>query len=281
MVSASNVIRVFKEFGLRAGVRHILRSTGNLLKYAFQVFLRSTLRLMRSGKSGKTLYLTMQRNEYNLWARGWSPVNRDPVVGSWDQQNTFPDYDKFLFSGIDTEDMRALEYGCGPGRNIEKYSAHFRQLDGVDISSRNITKAKKYLATKGIVNSILWSNDGQSIAVPTGTYDLVFSVITLQHIASYSIRASIFEEIFNALAPGGVFTFQMGYGGRENSVGYFEDDYEAYSTNGMRDVSVTSEEQLTQDLSRIGYEDFRVNFGPTCNDLHKMWIWVQARKPVQ
>jgi SAM-dependent methyltransferase len=214
-----------------------------------------------------------------MWARGWSPVNRDPVVGAWDQQNAFPDYDKYLFSGINTNNMRALEYGCGPGRNIEKYSSYFRQLDGVDISSRNITKGKKYLASKGIVNSILWTNDGQSINVPTGTYDLVFSVITLQHIASYSIRTSIFEEIFKALAPGGILTFQMGFGGRENSVGYFEDDFAAYSTNGLRDVSVTSQEQITQDLSRIGFEDFRVNFGPTCNDLHKMWIWVQARKP--
>ena len=66
-------------------------------------------------------YLAMQKYYYNQDAARWSIFNRDPVVGSYDAHNSFDDYDKFLFKDIDTTNMVALEYGCGPGRNLIKF----------------------------------------------------------------------------------------------------------------------------------------------------------------
>ena len=131
-----------------------------------------------------------------------------------------------------------------------------------------------------MTNANLWANNGIEIA-KHNEYDLVFSVITLQHIASYTIRFSILTEIYKALKPGGVFTFQMGFGRRDDSVGYFDDEFEANTTNGGCDVRVEDSKQITEDLAKIGFEKIEFVFGEPCQDLHEKWIWVKASKPSQ
>jgi hypothetical protein len=66
-------------------------------------------------------YLDMQRSQYNAEASRWSDSNRDPVVGSYNQHNSFDDYNTYLFKDFDTTKLVALEYGCGPGRNIIRF----------------------------------------------------------------------------------------------------------------------------------------------------------------
>jgi hypothetical protein len=70
-------------------------------------------------------YLNMQKTHYEKDAANWSLENRDPVVGTYDLHNQWEDYDRLLFKGIDTQNLKALEYGCGPGRNLIKFSNIF------------------------------------------------------------------------------------------------------------------------------------------------------------
>ena len=85
-------------------------------------------------KKTKTDYLSMQNNYYDEYASQWSLSFRDPVVGSYDAHNNWPDYDTVLFKDFDTNGLVALEYGCGPGRNLVKFSDRFARIDGVDTS---------------------------------------------------------------------------------------------------------------------------------------------------
>lgn len=60
----------------------------------------------------------MQRKEYAQVAVEWGVNNRDPVVGGFDAHNSWEEYDT-LFEGIDTSNMVALDFGCGPGKGVK------------------------------------------------------------------------------------------------------------------------------------------------------------------
>lgn len=234
-------------------------------------------------KKTKTDYLSMQNEYYDEYASQWSLSFRDPVVGSYDAHNSWPDYDTFLFKDFDTTGLVALEYGCGPGRNLVKFSDRFARIDGVDISDVNIDKAKINLEHNGIHDSNLYVTSGDNLSmVEDNIYDVVFAVICFQHICSHEIRFNILEDIYRVLKPGGKLCFQMGYGGKEGipTAGYFDDIFDAASTNGHADVSITDESDIQKDLiEKIGYINYRSDIRETGpGDNHRNWIWVQAEK---
>jgi ubiquinone/menaquinone biosynthesis C-methylase UbiE len=231
----------------------------------------------------KNDYLAMQNSYYDEYASQWSLDFRDPVVGSYDAHNNWPDYDAVLFKDFDTNGLVALEYGCGPGRNLVKFSNRFARIDGVDISDINIDKAKINLEHNGISGSNLYVTSGDNLSmIEDNTYDVVFAVICFQHICSHEIRFSILKDIYRVLKPGGKLCFQMGYGGKEGipTAGYFDDVFDAASTNGHADVSITDESDIQKDLTeKIGYINYKSDIRETGpGDNHRNWIWVQVEK---
>jgi len=231
----------------------------------------------------KNDYLAMQNSYYDEYASQWSLDFRDPVVGSYDAHNNWPDYDAVLFKDFDTNGLVALEYGCGPGRNLVKFSNRFARIDGVDISDVNINKAKINLEHNGISGSNLYVTSGDNLSmIEDDTYDVVFAVICFQHICSHEIRFSILKDIYRVLKPGGKLCFQMGYGGKEGipTAGYFDDVFDAASTNGHADVSITDESDIQKDLTeKIGYINYKSDIRETGpGDNHRNWIWVQVEK---
>jgi len=223
-------------------------------------------------------YLNMQKNYYDIEASKWSLNNKNPVVGWYNEHEAFPDYDNFLFKDFDTNNKIALEYGCGPGRNLIRFASRFNRVDGVDISSINIEKAKINLESYNISLPNLYVNNGSDIPVDGETYDVVFAVICLQHICVQEIRYKIMQEILRVLKPGGYFCAQMGFGGRSNSVNYYDNNYSALGTNGECDVSIENEEFLKDDLSKIGFKNYKSDLRNPCQDLHDKWIWFQVQK---
>lgn len=227
-------------------------------------------------------YLAMQRRQYEADAHNWSLVNRDPVVGSYDRHNAWPDYDTLLFKGFDTSGLTALEYGCGPGRNLIRYAPRFAAVDGIDLAANNLTAARVNLTHHNVAHPRLYHNDGSTMPmIADQTYDVVFSVICLQHIACYAVRLSIFQEIHRVLKPGGRFCLQMGFGGRPAlAAGYFDNVFDAFGTNGWYDVAVEHEDQLLGDLiGRVGFRQPRWDIAATGpGDNHRHWIWLQVQK---
>jgi SAM-dependent methyltransferase len=225
-------------------------------------------------------YTQMQLDVYNRLASVWSLENRDPVVGSFDAHNSWTDYE-FLFKDfVNQKELIGLDFACGPGRNIVRYKDRFKRLDGVDISPINIENAKKYTSNNGI-ECDLYVNDGVDLSViNSDKYDFVMSTIALQHICVYDIRYSIFKDIFKVLKPNGIFTAQMGYGSPSpQTVGYYENYYDADGTNRTCDVCIESPEQLKKDLLEIGFTDFNYVIGPTGpGDFHPHWIYFNAKK---
>jgi SAM-dependent methyltransferase len=203
------------------------------------------------------------------------------VVGSYVQHEGL-DYERWLLEGVVVErGALALDYGCGPGRMLLRLAPRFSRADGVDISREVLDVAARRCA--GLPSRPrLFLTDGQSVPdAAAGTYDVAYSVICLQHICVHTVRFRILEGLFRALKPGGLLTFQMGYGpGHARMVDYFEDYVDAPGTNGAADVGVLHPGEIAADLARIGFASAAYALTPAGpGDTHGAWIYVRALKP--
>ena len=227
-------------------------------------------------------YTKMQQSEYDKFASEWSLENKDPVVGSFDKHNAWADYDNYLFKNIeDTQSKVALDFGCGPGRNIVKFSSRFQRIDGVDISSTNLDNAALWCKENNVSTPTLYKNNGVDLAdISSDTYDIVFSTITLQHICVHEIRLSLFKEFHRVLKPGGSICIQMGFGpGHPTAQDYYANFYDAPGTNSRQDTRIDNTDQVKSDLESIGYSSFEFDLrpmGPGCG--HSQWIFFRAKK---
>jgi ubiquinone/menaquinone biosynthesis C-methylase UbiE len=233
-------------------------------------------------KSETKEYLTFLKNSYDKWASQWTLDKRDPVVGSYDKHNQWSDYKDYLFKGIDTSDKIALDYGCGPGRNIVNMNTLFSRIDGCDISEVNKEKAILNAKHYNITDFNYYVCDGDNIPCEDKQYDIVFSVICLQHICIHDVRYSIMEDVYRFLKPGGYFCWQMGYGGkppRTDWSTWYENIYGAKRANGGYDVSILDENEVKSDILKIGFKTFDFDIRPTGpSDNHHNWIFMRAQK---
>lgn len=228
-------------------------------------------------------YTKMQQEYYDSDAGRWSLTNRDPVVGTFDEHNAWQDYNDFMFKNIDTNGKMALDFGCGPGRNIVKFANRFQSIDGVDISQVNLDNAKLWVTQNSLsFTPTLYKNDGTDLSIiPSEKYDVVFSTICMQHICVYDIRYSLLTEMFRVLKPGGHLSIQMGFGNiHPLGVKYFDNYLDAQATNGHQDVMVENTDDVKADLEKIGFSNFEFDLrstGPGDNR-HSNWIYFRAQK---
>jgi SAM-dependent methyltransferase len=100
----------------------------------------------------------------------------------------------------------ALDFGCGAGRLTQALAAHFPRVTGVDISGEMIALAREHCV---LPNVEFVRNPGADLGIfPDGSFSLVYSRITLQHIAPAYTRAYL-REFVRVLAPGGVLSVQI------------------------------------------------------------------------
>lgn len=102
---------------------------------------------------------------------------------------------------------RALDFGCGVGRLSAALAGRFGEVVGVDISERMIALARAHHA--GVAGLSFVRNTRDDLQVfPTGGFDLVYSLISLQHVSPPFIR-SYLAEFVRICRPGGVLLFQL------------------------------------------------------------------------
>lgn len=235
---------------------------------------------------GAAKYIQMQLDTYNDYAaRSHYETDEkvDFVVGSYSGHEEWKDYDNYLMWGVDEtyKEKLALDFACGPGRNIIRYQDRFKRVDGADISPVNIENAEKNLAYHGVTIPKLYVTDGDNVSkeIEDGTYDFIMSTIAMQHICVHEIRYRIFEDMYRILKKGGKISIQMGYGGRDGAVDYYANHYDAQGTNSLCDTRIDHVDQLWGDLEKIGFEEMDYWLRPTGpGDAHMNWIFFQATK---
>jgi len=224
----------------------------------------------------------MLRQFWGEEASRWSLQNKNPLVGWYNEHMADEKEGKLLFRGVQTHiGSHALEYGCGPGRNIIKFKDWFGRIDGVDISSEILAKLPANLAESQVQVPNLYHTNGHSLSmINSSIYNVVFSIICMQHIGCRDWRLELYREIHRVLVPGGYFCFQMGFGpGHPISVDYFH-NYDETDTS-HRDTRVEDVEVLKKDLEDQGFVGFDYVLTEPCHDVHPQWIWVRVQKPTE
>lgn len=221
----------------------------------------------------------------NFWNGLAAGNHREALVGHYDAHMADENEEKILFMDIPLDGtLTALDFGCGPGRNMIKFKDRFKRIDGVDISSVVLDKARLELKEANVEIPNLYVTNGYDLTdIPSDTYDVVFSIICIQHIGSRDWRLSLFKEFRRVLKDGGVFTFQTGFGpGHPISVDYFHNYTEAdEAAGGHFDHRVEDVDVLVKDLLDCGFVGITHMLTDPCRDQHPQWIWVQATKENQ
>lgn len=94
---------------------------------------------------------------------------------------------------------RALDLGCGPGRNAVWLASHGWQVTGVDVSPVGLAQAEARAAAAGTTIEVVVA-DLFDYQPPAGQFDLV--LVANLHVAAQD-RPPLFAKAASALAPGG------------------------------------------------------------------------------
>ena len=212
-----------------------------------------------------------------------------PGTNNHENHNANPNYWDILLGDLKDKEKWdgkvGLDFACGKGRNITNMLnlCDWARVDGIDISEGNISHNKNEYASQ---NSDWYCNNGTDVSeLKDNEYDFIMSTIALQHIPVYDIRKSLITDLLRTLKPGGIFSFQLGYGeGLESPIGprvsYFENHYDAPGTNSICDVRVHTEEEVINDLKEIGFVNITTEVRESYDDSgHPQWIYVKCFKP--
>jgi ubiquinone/menaquinone biosynthesis C-methylase UbiE len=147
------------------------------------------------------------------WAILTSPGTR---FGAWDSEEFFATGAAEIDAVMRHADElghpqgreRALDFGCGLGRVTRPLAGHFDECVGVDISEGMVRGAQELNAdVPGATFVVNAADDLGRFA--DQSFDLVYSVIVLQHVPDRGAIESYIAEFCRVLRPGGLAIFQL------------------------------------------------------------------------
>jgi len=101
----------------------------------------------------------------------------------------------------------ALDFGCGAGRLTQPLAEFFDTVVGVDISTSMLALAER-LNRHGSRCRYVANTVGNLAIFESGTFDLIYTRLVLQHLPPRFERAYL-SELLRVLAPGGLLAFQL------------------------------------------------------------------------
>ncbi len=226
-------------------------------------------------------YTQMQKSQYSSG------------TSNHEEHNDNPNYWNILLSDLKDknkwEGKKALDFACGKGRNVTNMLSlcNWERVDGIDISEGNINYCKSQYSSWPYQPSNWYCNNGTDVSdLKSNEYDFIMSTIALQHIPVYDIRKSLITDLLRTLKPGGLFSFQMGYGeGMSDSHNrlrspYFANEWDAQGTNSVHDVRIQNKEEVINDLKEIGFTNISTEVRePYSDEGHPKWIYIKGYKP--
>jgi SAM-dependent methyltransferase len=102
----------------------------------------------------------------------------------------------------------ALDFGCGVGRLSRALAARFERVTGVDVSRKMLEAARELNADVPNVEFVLNSRPDLSL-FESGSFDLVYSSIVLQHLRSGDEIERFVKELVRLTAVDGLAVFQI------------------------------------------------------------------------
>lgn len=163
--------------------------------------------------------LSADRREWDDLARQdamWAVCSNGGRRGSWTAEEFFATGEQeiaAIVAGLEEHRLmprtgRALDFGCGLGRLSRALSSRFDEVVGIDASPAMIDGAERLNADTA--NCSFAVNERSDLAqLAAASFDLVLSLITLQHVSSRAAIRRYIREFARVTAPGGVIVFQL------------------------------------------------------------------------
>jgi ubiquinone/menaquinone biosynthesis C-methylase UbiE len=162
-----------------------------------------------------------QKHHKSMWERF---ATEDPLYsilsdddrkdGKWDLEDFFSTGEELILhelleikSKFEIGSQVALDFGCGVGRLTRALLKHFDEVHGVDVSVEMIKKAK---SVNPDASKITFSDQSEpTLRIYQNDYfDLVMSLITLQHIPKKYVHAYL-DSIIRVTKTGGLIFIQI------------------------------------------------------------------------
>ena len=164
--------------------------------------------------------------------------------GGWDEAAFFATGEREIAEvlarldslGMSPTRRRALDFGCGVGRLTQALAARFEEAVGVDLAASMIERAREY--NRHGARCQYRVNEAEHLRIfPDASFDLVYSRITLQHIAPQFQRGYL-RELLRVTQPGGALVFQLPAAYRSPWVGLRHRAYRWLARDILRRTSV-------------------------------------------
>jgi SAM-dependent methyltransferase len=147
-----------------------------------------------------------------LWAVLSNPNKRN---NRWDPEEFFRTGEADIADLLDDLDRhglqinrgRCLDFGCGVGRLTQALCGYFERVDGIDIAQSMVDRARQ-LNRHGERCQYHLNVRNDLALFEDATFDFVYSVIVLQHMAPEYAEAYI-GEFVRVLVPAGIAVFQV------------------------------------------------------------------------
>jgi 2-polyprenyl-3-methyl-5-hydroxy-6-metoxy-1,4-benzoquinol methylase len=148
-----------------------------------------------------------------LWAVASSPQLRH---GRWDEEEFYEGGRRKVRKlmkrldalGVPARSARALDFGCGAGRLTLPLADHFDAVVGLDIAPSMLALARMRAAGRPGLEFSLDETGDQSLLAGE-SFDLVYSGLVLQHLASVAAALACLERLCAAVGPGGALVVQV------------------------------------------------------------------------
>lgn len=159
------------------------------------------------------------------------------IADSWDDNPTRLELARAAAGGILenlalTGSEQAMEFGCGTGLVTALVAPNVASVLAVDSSAGMLEVLQRKTDELGLHN-VQTCEEDLSRRIPAGPFDLIFSSMTLHHIADV---AALFRRLSAALAPGG----RVALVDLEQEDGSFHGDTEGVMHHGFDPATVRS-----------------------------------------
>ncbi|WP_242954160.1 helix-turn-helix domain-containing protein [Clostridium puniceum] len=160
--------------------------------------------IIGAGEVGYAISVDMDKNNIHKTNSSFWDTKGNEVIGT----TALPKYGAFvseekchLFG--DVSGKKLLEIGCGTGHSLKYHGDHkASELWGIDISEKQIEKARKYLSLYGFSAKLICSPMEEDCGIPVDYFDYVYSIYgvgwttdlegTFCRIASYIKKEGVF-----------------------------------------------------------------------------------------
>jgi SAM-dependent methyltransferase len=195
------------------------------------------------------------------------------VVGNYAWHEKYP-YERYLLTRPSDESktvvpmdktLMAVDFGCGPGRMVNRMSKFFKRVDGIDVSSYALEWARQTFPE----NQFYEASGADCGAVPADTYDFVYNTISIQHIPCRTIRQRIYEGLHRCMKDGAAITLQLAYNptyiagvwsNDTEHASYESDFFDTDKTNGHADCVINAGDldMLKADFAAAGFKNIEI-----------------------